>query len=136
MRSVEIAEATKLGEKVVRTRIKELVSKGVILGFRPFLNVSRLGYLYFKIHFILHNLTAQKKRLMQSYIHQHPNTVYLTELVGGSDIEVELQVRDNAALYGFIRDMRGRFGDAIRDYYFMQYTEEYKLSYLPEMGFK
>jgi hypothetical protein len=31
--------------------------------------------------------------------------------------------------------MRTKFGDLIRDYYFMQYTHEYKFSYLPEMNF-
>ena len=35
--------------------------------------------------------------------------------------------------YSCVQDLRLKFSDIIRDYEFMQYTQEYKFTYLPEM---
>ncbi|NQU78366.1 hypothetical protein HQ545_01215 [Candidatus Woesearchaeota archaeon] len=57
----------------------------------------------------------------------------MTELVGGADLETEFQVKSNDEFYRHVKDLRLKFGDTIRDYEFMQYTQEYKFTYLPEM---
>ena len=133
MKTVDIAREIKTTEIVVRYRLKKLIEEGIIIGFKPFLNVHKLGYIYFKLHLNLQNLTAKKKESIVNYIHAHPNTVYLTELVGGADIDTEFQVKTNEEFYLCVQDLRLKFGDIIRDYEFMQYTEEYKFTYLPEI---
>ena len=132
MKNSDIARRMNITEMMVRYRIRKLVEKGIIIGFRPFLNIPRLGYIYFKIHFTLQNLTAEKKREIFTYMHQHPSTAHTTELVGGSDLETEFQVTTNQEFYDHIRQIRTMFGDLIKDYEFMQYTNEYKFTYLPE----
>jgi len=133
MKTIDIARKLKLTEIVVRYRIKKLIEKKIIIGFKPFLNVDKLGYSYFKIHFTLQNLTQEKKKSFFSYVHKHPNTVHTTELVGGADLETELQVKNNKDFYKQIQEIRIKFGNIIKDYSFMQYTKEYKFTYLPEM---
>lgn len=132
-KTIDIARDLKTTEMVVRYRMKKLEENGIILGYRPFLNVHKLGYIYFKLHVTLQNLTVEKKKSIISYLYQHPNTVHFTELVGGADIETEFQVKTNEEFYSHVQELRRRFGDIIRDYEFMQYTQEYKFSYLPEM---
>ena len=66
-------------------------------------------------------------------MHVHPNTVHMTELVGGADVECEFQVLMNEEFYKYIQEIRLEFSDIIRDYGFMQYTQEYKFSYLPDI---
>ena len=133
MKSIDIAREIGTTEIVVRYRIKKLIKTGIIIGFKPFLNVHKLGYTYFKLHLNLQNLTPEKKKNILTYIHQHPNTVHMTELVGGSDLECEFQVKTNEEFYSYIQELRLQFSDIIRDYTFMQYTQEYKFAYLPEM---
>ncbi|MCK5449515.1 winged helix-turn-helix transcriptional regulator [Candidatus Pacearchaeota archaeon] len=133
MKTIDIARKIKTSEIVVRYRIKKLIKNGIILGFRPFLNINKLGYMYFKVHFTLQNLTQKKKEEIFNFIHIHSNTVHTTELVGGADLETEFQVKSNAELYKYIQDMRMKFGENIREYEFMQYTDEYKFTYLPEI---
>ncbi len=133
MKTIDIAREIKTTEMVVRYRLKKLIESGMIIGFKPFLNVHKLGYIYFKLHLTLQNLTPEKKKNIVHYIHQHPNTVHMTELVGGADLETEFQVKTNEEFYIHVQDLRLKFGDIIRDYEFMQYTQEYKFTYLPEM---
>lgn len=132
---VLIAEKINSTEMVVKYRIKKLIEKGIILGFRPFFNLNKLGYLYFKVHFSLRNLTKEKKDKIFSFIHNHSNTVHTTELVGGHDLETEFQVKTNGELYEYLKEIRKKFSDIIKDYEFMQYTKEEKFTYLPEMKF-
>ena len=133
MKTIDIARDIKTTEMVVRYRLKNLIKNGIIIGFKPFLNVHKLGYTYFKLHLTLQNLTPEKKKSIVNYIHQHPNTVHMTELVGGADLEAEFQVKTNEEFYAHVQELRLKFGDIIRDYEFMQYTQEYKFTYLPEM---
>lgn len=132
MKTIDIARKLNTTEMVVRYRMKKLIEKGIILGFKPFLNVHKLGYQYFKIHFTLQNLTLENKKQIFNYMHRHPNTVHTTELVGGDDLETEFQVKSNEEFYKYIEEIRLKFGDIIKDYQFMQYTHEYKFTYLPE----
>ena len=133
MKTIDIAREIKTTEMVVRYRLKNLIKKGIIIGFKPFLNVHKLGYTYFKIHLTLQNLNPEKKKSIVNYIHQHPNTIHMTELVGGADLETEFQVKTNEEFYANVHDLRLKFGNIIRNYEFMQYTQEYKFTYLPEM---
>jgi DNA-binding Lrp family transcriptional regulator len=133
MKTIDIAREIKTTEMVVRYRLKNLIKNDIIIGFKPFLNVHKLGYTYFKLHLTLQNLTPEKKKSIVNYIHQHPNTVHMTELVGGADLEAEFQVKTNEEFYAHVQELRLKFGDIIRDYEFMQYTQEYKFTYLPEM---
>ncbi len=133
MKTIDIAREIGTTEMVVRYRLKKLIQNGIIIGFKPFLNIQKLGYTYFKLHVTLQNLTEEKKKKIITCIHQHPNTVHMTELVGGADIETEFQVQNNEKFYGYIQDLRLKFGEIIKEYEFMQYTQEYKFTYLPEM---
>lgn len=133
MKSIDIAKKTRTTEMIVRYRIKKLIEKGIIIGFKPFLDTQKLGYMYFKLHLRLQNLNQEKKKKIFSYLHQHSNTVHTTELVGGADIETEFQVKNNEEFYTYIEEIKEKFSENIRDYQFMQYTKEYKFTYLPEM---
>ena len=135
MKTIDIARKLKTSEIVVRYRMKKLKEKGIILGYRSFLNINKLGYLYFKLHVTLQNLTPKIKEEIMNYIHGHPKTVYTTELVGGADLETEFQVTSNDEFYSHLEDLRKKFGKIIRDYEFMQYTKEYKFTDLPEIKF-
>jgi len=133
MKTIDIARKLKTTEMIVRYRMKKLQQRGIILGYRSFLNMNKLGYRYFKVHIRLHQLNPTRKKTILEYIHHHAHTVYTTELVGGADIETEFQVQSNEELHKYLKDLRMQFGDIIRDYEFMEYTQEYKFTYLPEM---
>ena len=133
MKTIDIARKINSTEMVVRYRLKKLEKNKVIIGYRSFLNIRKLGYIYFKLHLKLQNLNKDKNKKLLEYIHLHPKTVYMTELVGGADLETEFQVKSNEEFYECINELRTLFSDIIKDYEFMQYTKEYKFTYLPEM---
>ena len=132
MNSVDIAKKVGASAKLVRERIKRMLKEKIILGFTTFLDINKLGKHYFKVHFKLRNYSHETYRSLLQFALQHPNIAYSVEAIGGDDLELELQVDDNHQLYEIINNIKQNFPDMIQDYYFMEYTKEFKYDYLPK----
>lgn len=128
--SIEIANKINKSERVVRYRLNNLIKNKVILGFRSLLNLEKLSYSYFKLHFKLRNFNKNTLKKIDDYSHLHPNIIYKTETIGGPDLELEIQVPSNKELYKFIDNFMKEFEGNIDDYEILEYDKEYKLSYL------
>ena len=50
------------------------------------------------------------------YYNQHLNIVYEDEVIGGYDIEIEVQVRNEIELRGFMNEMRKIFSEIIKEF--------------------
>ena len=120
-----------MSEGAIRYRIKNLEARGIILGYRALIDLNVLGYQYNKIHFLMKNYDSKLFNQFLNYVHVHPNSVYTTEVVGSSNVEVEFQVKNNTEIYMILDTIRSMFREIIQDFYFMEYCEEYKFSYLP-----
>ena len=129
---VDLAKKLNLNEKLVRDRIAKMIENQIILGFTTFLDIKKLEKLYFKVHFSLKNCSETDFKKLMAYAQTKPEIVYAVEAVGGDDYEIEVQVDSNNELYELIGDIRITFSEIIYDYYFMEYTKEYKFDYLPK----
>lgn len=128
---VEIASKLGITSKTVIARIRNLEKKKIILGYRTVFDLEKLGYQYFKVHFRLHNVTEEKLKHLRHYIKSHPNIVYDNEVLGGDDIELDVQVKDMQELRKIIEDLKSRFAEIIKDYKTMLFYKEHKLLFLP-----
>ncbi|MEW6329587.1 MAG: winged helix-turn-helix transcriptional regulator [Candidatus Micrarchaeota archaeon] len=126
---LEIARKVRTSPKVVAYRMKKLMEKGVIQGFKPMINLRALGYQYFKIDVNLRDYNEVGKFL--AFARSHPNIVYVDRTIGGSDFECDIQVRSAEEFEGIMRAMRERFGDVIRDYEYFRVLSELKIVYMP-----
>lgn len=129
---VDIAKQVGLTARTVIMRIRDLEKKKIIIGYRTNFDLSKLGYQYFKVHFNLHNVIPEKLRALKEYIFRHPNVVYDNEVLGGDDIEIEIQVKTLPELRAIINEIKERFSDMIKDYHHMLYFKEHKFVSLPD----
>jgi DNA-binding Lrp family transcriptional regulator len=128
---IELAKKLHEHPKLVRDRMNKMIKEEVIIGFTPFYDINKLGLLYYKVHFKLKNYSAERFKTLLRFALQHPNIIHTVEAVGGADYEIEVQVNTNDELYKLIDEIKIQFSDIVYDYYFMQYTKEYTLDYLP-----
>lgn len=126
-----IANELSLTSKAISYRIGQLRKKGVIQGFRSRFQLEMLGYSYYKIFIYLHSLDNEKIGRLRSFLRQHPNVLIVSEILGGGDLEVEVQVRRRDEFREFLLDIRERFSDIIRTTESMTAIEEHKFNYLP-----
>jgi DNA-binding Lrp family transcriptional regulator len=128
---VDIASKLKLTAKTAAKKIKELEKKKVIVGYRTMFDLEKLGYQYFKVHISVQDLTPVKEKAIKNYLRQHPNIVYDNEILGGYDLEIEIQVKSLNELRDVLGDMKRRFAGAIINYTYMLFYKEHKYVFFP-----
>jgi DNA-binding Lrp family transcriptional regulator len=130
MPTIEIAKKVKSSPKVIAYRIKRLEREGVILGYKPMLNLKRIGYEYYKIDVRLRDTKVLKKA--EAWAASNPNVVYIDRTIGGTDFEFDVNVRSPKELDELMQEFRNLLGEAIRDTEYFRVITELKIIYMPE----
>jgi len=128
---LEISNKLKITPKTVTSRIKQLEKNRIIIGYRTMFDLEKLGYQYFKVHFNLHNVTEEKENNFRAFIKQHPNIIYDNEVLGGDDIEVEIQVKSLTDLRLIIEEIKTKFSNIIKNYKYALFYKEHKFLFFP-----
>jgi len=129
MSSLEIAKKTGVTPATVLNRIKQMKKDGVICRFRPMIDLSKLGYYWYKIEFSLKDYSAKEKML--DFFARHPNIVYAYEAIGGADLEVELEVESYEKFREVLDKIKKKFGEQIESYQHLLWYKEHKITYIP-----
>ena len=128
---VNIATKLRLSTKTIITRIRNLEKRKIIIGYKTVFDLEKLGYQYYKVHFRLQNVSLEGKKEFKYFIKTHPNIIYDDEVLGGDDLEIELQVKDATELRKILQDTKERFGKMIKEHKTMLYYIEHKYLFLP-----
>ncbi|GAG34612.1 unnamed protein product, partial [marine sediment metagenome] len=129
MPTTEIARRVGTTPAVVAYRIKKLMKKGVIQGYRAEINLKALGYVYYKVDMDLNDMGIYPKLLR--FAEAHPNIVYVNKTIGGNDFEADFVVRDIHHLHEIFGEMIKLFGDKIGSYKWYVLLKEYGYRYVP-----
>ena len=126
-----IAQQLKLTTKTVLNRIRRLEKSGVIVGYRCELDTAKLGYRHYKLHIRTQQARREDVRAMRQYAHDHKNIVYDDIVLGGYDLEFELQVETELQLREFLDAYTARFAHKLRAVEVLWYFQEYRLRFFP-----
>lgn len=128
---IELARQTKLTPKTIINKIKKLENTKVIVGYRTEFDIKKLGYKYYKVHITTFNTTQERVGKLLDYIQKHPNIIYHDEVLGGYDLEIEIQAESEDKLREIIENIRQNFSNIIKDYEILHYYKEYRLRFFP-----
>ncbi|MFH1505945.1 MAG: Lrp/AsnC family transcriptional regulator [archaeon] len=128
---LEIAKKLNITAKTVTARIKELEKKKVIIGYRTLFDLDKLGYEYFKVDIDLQNITEEKLKQFRAFVKMHPNIIYNDEVLGGSDMEIEIQVKSLQDLRALINKIKEQFSSIIKEYDYYLVYDEHKYLFFP-----
>lgn len=128
---VEMANKLKISPKVLAYRIKNLEKKGIILGYRPLINHSLLGYSHYKILFHLMNVTKENFETFRRYLENNPKVIYIIDEIGICNIDVEAMFESERDYFDFMKELKFKFPTLIKDYETLIGMETLKINYLP-----
>lgn len=126
---VELAAKTKTSVVTAGARLKDLLKKRVIVGFRVMLNYKKLGYDYYKVDLWFSDM-KQKKEVMNNIL-AHPNVIYTEKTLVTSDFEFDLEVEDFNNFIEIMDSFEKTFPDQIKRYEYYTLIKNYKVNYLP-----
>ena len=98
-----MAKKLSVSPDTVRSRIKKLEHKKIIVGYKIGLDLEKLGFVSFRVDLQLAS-TSRNKELFE-FCRMHKNIYQINKTIGGADFEVEVIVRDINNLFGIIEEI-------------------------------
>ncbi|MDD5192787.1 MAG: winged helix-turn-helix transcriptional regulator [Candidatus Nanoarchaeia archaeon] len=129
MNFVEISKKTGISITNIGYRIKNMIKKSIIKGFKVLIDLNKIGYYWYKIEMQLSDLSVKKQ--MFAYFKNHPNIVYAYETLSNNDIELELEVDSYEKFREVLDDIRKVFGKSIKKYHYFLWYKEHKFLFMP-----
>ncbi len=133
MSIIDISQNVRLTPKTIINRIKRLENDKIIVGYRAEFDLEKLGLKYYKLHVTTFNTTNDKLNLLNEYLKTNSFVVYINEVLGGYDIEFEVQIENESKLREFLDDLRSKFSSIIKDYEVLHYFKEHRLRFFPTL---
>lgn len=128
---VNIAKESGTSVVTARDRMKKLIKKKVIVGFRTMFNLEKLGHNYYKVDLWFGDTTRSadiKQRILS-----HPNIIYTEKTLVTSHFEFDLEVEDFREFINIMDGFEKEFPNTVRRYEYYTLIRNYKTNYLPEL---
>jgi DNA-binding Lrp family transcriptional regulator len=127
----EISEAACYPLHTVHHRLKKLKKDGLIQGFRPKINVHKLGMQWHLLLIKFNSVSEKRTRGFIDYCKKNKNIYYVTNTVGLYNVMLDVHVKNTEEFRDFLFDLKNSFGDVILLYESMVVFEELALTYIP-----
>jgi len=112
----ELARRVNSTIEIVRTRIKKMEEKGIILGYRIAVDFNKLGLEFFKAIIYFKSLSDEDERTLFEWMRQHPNSLYYIRSLAPWEVEFEFAVESYQQFNQIINELRKRFSHVISHY--------------------
>jgi len=126
----ELAQKVGLTSETISKKIRHMIKSGIIIGFRPSIDITKLGYESYKLNISLKN-HHNRKAIIQ-YLEDNPHLIYIDFTFGENDLEFEFHLKNLNELADIIMDINTHFPDSIRHYNYVMREKMLKFSYFPK----
>jgi len=130
--AVSLSKKLRMPLHILGYRVKNLLKGGIIEGFRPKLNINKLGYQW---HLLLVKLgcesNEERKRLIE-FCKFHKNTYYVTSTIGDYNLMLDLHIKSADELIKIKKELQEKFPNLIKAYESVMVAEEFKIDYIPK----
>lgn len=120
----ELVQKTKKNVKTIKRAIQELKKAGVIVYFRPSIDVSKLGYEYYKVLFYLHNPRGGILPSLVYWCRVQKNIMAAISCVGPWQLELEVEIDTFRNLCTILTELKDKFPDVVKSYETLLITKE------------
>ena len=127
----EIAKKLSVTYHTIKNRIYALEKKKIIQSHRILINLQKVNRKFYKALISLNNPTKEDERKLYTFCSQFNFVVYLVEVLGQWQLEIETEVENQEEFTELLRKIRNEFPELILDYEILQVTKEHKLNYFP-----
>ncbi|MBU2561821.1 MAG: Lrp/AsnC family transcriptional regulator [Nanoarchaeota archaeon] len=128
----DIAAKTGLPLHIVNYHLKSLIKRKIIEGFKPKINVNKLGYQWHLLLIQLQRTSEARKREFMSFCKQYKRIYYVTNTVGLYNIMLDIHVNSAEEFKEVLLELKDKFSDIIKLYESMIIFDEHKISYVPK----
>ena len=130
--AADIAYQLKVSPNTIVLRIKKLKENGVIINFKPLIDLSKLNYSDHKALIKFQNITDEKEKELIDFLKNEACVIGAIKLMGSWDFEIEFEVKNRLELRDFIGRVRDKFSNIIKEFELLDLFQEYKYNFFPK----
>ncbi|MFH1376809.1 MAG: Lrp/AsnC family transcriptional regulator [Candidatus Woesearchaeota archaeon] len=127
----EIGKKLKTTYHTIKQRINKMEKLKIIIHHRIFINLEKINRKFYKATITLNNSTKEKEKELYNFCSSFNFIVYLVEVLGDWQLEIEAEVESQNQFNDFLIQLRKKFPDLIQDYQIIQATKEHKIDFFP-----
>ena len=124
-----IAKKLNVTTDTVSNRMKKMIKREIILGFRINIDFSKVGYQWYTIDIVLKD--RKKIQPILKYLENNPHFVCIDKTLGYVDLELEFILKNADQIHQIMRNLATKFPGSIRNYKYHKRTYTYKYYYMP-----
>lgn len=129
---VKIAENAELPVHVVSYRLKNMIKQNIIEGFKPKINVNKLGRQWHLLLIQFKQTAENRKRAFISFCRAHKKIYYVTNTLGLYNLMLDIHLKTAEEFKEILLELKEKFSDLIKLYESIVIFDEYKISYFPK----
>jgi Lrp/AsnC family transcriptional regulator for asnA, asnC and gidA len=126
---LDLSDKLKITPESIGYRIKQLVKRGIIQGYRAMIDVNKMGYEFYKMEIRLADYSKIKEIL--GYCHKHQNIYQVDRTIGGETLDIEFHVRSLNEMLKIMEEFESRFPKIIEKFDYITVLREEKTTYMP-----
>lgn len=110
---MDLTKKVDLTANGIKDRIKQLVKKGIIIGYKTKINYEKLGYLHFRVMLQLKNPISSVTNSIQTYLSGLNNVESVNKYVGYDDLNFRCYVKSIHELHDMVSKLKDQFIEEI-----------------------
>jgi Lrp/AsnC family transcriptional regulator, leucine-responsive regulatory protein len=130
-KNLEIANKLKVSSHTIKNRINRMIKNKFILGFRLFINPTKLNYKPHMLFLGINKLNSERENLLIENLKTTPNITFVVKHMGRWRLGVEIEARSEQEFQEIFVDIRGKFSDIITDYETFPIFKDHAINYFP-----
>jgi len=131
MTIVDMAKKTKMSVKNATYSFKKMEKEKIIQGYKPLINVSKLGHLWHIMFLRLKSCPAEEKEKMISFLKNMPEVCYVVRGVGSCNLMIDFHTESVDEFEKMKDKISKEFNKIIAYERSVLVTEEHKCTYFP-----
>lgn len=129
---VSVSEEIKIPVHVVNYRLREMVRKKIIEGFKPKINTGLLGIQWHLLLLQFKPSSEIRKKEFLDFCKNHKKIYYVTNTLGNYHLMLDIHVKSTEEFKEVLFQLKERFSDIIKLYESIIIFNEHKISYFPK----
>jgi DNA-binding Lrp family transcriptional regulator len=109
MKLVKLAAAAGTTVDIVRSRMRRLEGKGIIVNYKALIDYSKLGLEFYKAFLYFDSFSDEDQKRLFEMCKQDPNVLHMVTLIAPWDMELEVMVENYQQYNAIIRRLKAEF---------------------------
>ncbi|MBU0466607.1 MAG: HAD-IA family hydrolase, partial [Nanoarchaeota archaeon] len=130
--SINLSKKIKMPLHILNYRMKKLIKSGIIEGFKPKLNINKLGYQWHLLLIKTDFVNEEERKKLIDFCRYHKNTYYVTSTIGDYNLMLDLHIKLTDELIEIKKELQDKFPNLIKAYESVMVVEEFKIDYIPK----